>query len=304
MPLKNVSVIFNPKGGSAKSRTLELLVSSLVAQGVQVNCAPTTPAPDSAKVLAAAAAANRACAVVAFGGDGTVRQVAEGLLGTGVPMAVFPGGTGNLFAQNFYAPPKPAAFAKMLLNGTPQPIDLFQYECRTDEGRDERGIFMVGLGFGPLSDAISDASPRWKRIFGRLVYVVNVARAACWLNPVAATVSIDRGSRFIEGPVVAAFALNVVPHTTPFLSRGCSPSDGLIDLVVVRGRHFHQVFGCGMALTAMRPECSRHYTRLRSNDVNIVTAKPVTLNVDGDPGPTTSEFRLTVLPSAVSMILA
>jgi diacylglycerol kinase family enzyme len=303
MQLKHVWVIFNPKGGSAKQRTLELLVSSLVARGINVNCAPTTAAPDSAKVLAAAAAKAGADVVVAFGGDGTARSVAEGLLGTNIPVAVFPGGTGNLFARNFYSVPTPAAFAQMLVDGKPQAIDLFQYECVTVDGTEEKGVFMVGLGFGPLSDAISESSARWKRIFGRLTYVGNVLRAACWPRPVTARVTVPNGDK-IEGPVGAAFALNVCPPNAPFLSRGCSPSDGLMDVVVVRGKHAHQLFGCGMCLTAMRPERSKNYKRIRAAEVVINTVQPVTLNVDGDAGPTTREFRLSVLPGAVQMILA
>lgn len=304
MQLRNVSVIFNPKGGSAKGRTLETLVSSLVAAGVHVTTTPTTPERDSAKTLAKMAATNGADLVVAFGGDGTVRQVAEGLMGTNVAMAVFPGGTGNLFAQNFYAPPRPADFVRMLLDGEPQSIDLFRYDCRTAEGREESGIFMVGLGFGPLSDAISDASPGWKRVFGRLVYAFNVAKAACWPRSVMAQFCVPGTGNRIEGPVAAAFALNVVPHTVPFLSRGCTPCDGLMDVVVVKGRWFHQILGCGACLTAMRPERSKHYARIRAATVNVATARPITLNVDGDPGPTTQEFTLSVLPGGARIILA
>jgi diacylglycerol kinase (ATP) len=304
MQLKNVALIFNPKGGSARRVTVEKLVSSLMAAGVHVACGETTADPGSARYLASKAADGGVDLVVAMGGDGTVRQVAEALMGTDTPMAVFPGGTGNLFAQNFMAPPPPAEFARMLLTGVPQPIDLFQYEAVSEEtNQTEKGVFLVGLGFGPLSDAISEASPKWKKRFGRLVYAVNVAKAA--FRPKGTIASFaPAGGGEVKVPVAAAFALNVVPHTMPFLSRGCTPSDGLIDLVVVKGKHFHQILGCGACLTAMRPERSRHYQRLRTSDVRVETNRPVTLNVDGDPGPTTRQFRLSVLPEKVKMVLA
>jgi diacylglycerol kinase (ATP) len=303
MQLKNVALIYNPMGGSANGRTLETLVSSLVAAGVHVACSPTTAEPGSARYLASKAADGGVDLVIAFGGDGTVRQVAEGLMGTNVAMAAFPGGTGNLFVQNYMAPPPPAEFARMLLNGTPQAIDVFAFESKDLDNNVEKGVFLVGLGFGPLSDAISDAPPKWKKIFGRLVYVGNVIRRALRPKGVVANITAADGASF-DAPVAAAFALNVVPHTMPFLSRGCTPSDGLIDFVVVKGRYFHQVVGCGACLTAMRPERSRHYQRVRSSELTITTNRPVTLNVDGDPGPTTREFRLTVHPGAVKMILA
>jgi diacylglycerol kinase family enzyme len=266
---------------------------------VHVACTPTTAEPNSARTLAAKAVDGGVDLVIAFGGDGTARQVAEGVHGSDVPMAVFPGGTGNLFAQNFMAPPPPAEFATMLMNGTPQPIDLIQY----DTGRD-KGVFMVGLGFGPLSDAISDANPKMKRIFGRAVYAFNVVRKALRPGGITARIEASNGQVINNVPVAAAFALNVVPHTVPFLSRGCTPNDGLLDFVVVKGRHFHQVLGCGACLTAMRPERSRHYQRVRSNELSIKINRSIALNVDGDPGPVTSEVRLTVLPGAVKMILA
>ena len=302
MNVKKIAIVYNPKGGSASTRKVEQLAGHFVTQGVEVQFSPTTAEPGSARSLARQAVDAGVDLVVAFGGDGTAEQVAEGVIGTDVAMAIYPGGTGNLFARSFYSDPTPERFASMVINGTPQKVDMIRADYTDVGGKAHSQLFLVGFGLGKLSDAISGASPVFKRIFGRLVYVLRVAIACLW--PSSRRFELETPEGRLSATAAAIFALNVVPPAMTAVSRGCSASDGLMDVVMFEARNFWHLVGVAFCLAFQRPEQSRFYKRFRSKQLTISCHKPRLPNIDGDPGFKTKEVRLTVVPGAVQMVLS
>jgi diacylglycerol kinase (ATP) len=302
LQLKHIAIIYNPKGGSASKSKVDQLAGILHLRGVEVELLATTAEPGSATKLARHAAETGAELAVAFGGDGTACQVAEGLIGTNIPMAVFPGGTGNLFARSFYANPTTEQFADMLLSGKPQPVDMIEAEYQDEKGANQRRLFMVGFGIGKVSDAISTASPAFKRIFGRLVYVVKVALAC--LLPNSRRYELQAVGDPITETVAALFAMNVAPPMMASLSRGCNASDGLMDVVIFRAKSAWQLIGVSFWLAMGRPERSKHYRRLRTSALTIRCSKTMLPNIDGDPGAPTREITLRVKPGAARMVVS
>jgi diacylglycerol kinase family enzyme len=301
-PIKKLAIVFNPVGGSASEEKRNELAGYFQSQGIDVAFCATTPEPGSATTLAKSAVDGGAEVVVAFGGDGTACQVAEALRGSTVPMAVYPGGTGNLFARSFYSDPTPSQFAEMILKGKPQPVDLITANYKDLEGKDQSRLFMVGFGLGKVSDAISTASPFFKRIFGRLVYVVKVALAC--LLPGARRFQLSFHDQKSSEDAAALFALNVTPPVMATMSRGCNASDGMMDVVIFRGKNAWHLISVAFWLALGRPERSRHYCRFRTNELTINSGKSMLPNIDGDPGSYTKEITLKVLPGAVQMVLS
>src|SRR5207247_1609897 len=99
--------------------------------------------------------------LVCYGGDGTAMQIAAGAVGSGIPLGLVPGGTGNLLAGNLRLPRSPAAAARAILKGKPLPIDL-----GTVDRTDGTHYFAVccGTGFDAALMAAtgSDEKRRWK----------------------------------------------------------------------------------------------------------------------------------------------
>jgi diacylglycerol kinase (ATP) len=138
-----------------------------------------------------AALAAGADVVVAVGGDGTVRAVAEALVGTGVPMGLVPIGTGNLLARNLDLPlGDPLAAMRIALTGRDRTIDVgwlrvlrFESEVRdrVAEAADDRSadptaprdhIFLVIAGLGFDAAMVADADPNLKANIGWIAYFV------------------------------------------------------------------------------------------------------------------------------------
>lgn len=110
--------------------------------------------------------------VIASGGDGTVRAVAEALRGTGVPLAVAPQGTGNLLARNIGMPLGNLDVAvRAAFQGENRAIDLGVITItRADETENEH-VFLVLAGMGLDARTISTTRSQLKQRVGWLAYV-------------------------------------------------------------------------------------------------------------------------------------
>jgi len=304
MTVSDVAIVFNPKGGSAKQTTVDSIVRLLEGRGRKVEKLSTTPEPGSATILAKSAAASGAKLVIAFGGDGTICQVAEGLIGTGTAMAAYPGGTGNLFARTYYSRLAPELFVNMVVDGTPQTVDMIKLDYVDIHGVEHNRLFMTCFGIGPLSDSII-VSQNVKRIFGNFAYAFSMLKASLFVKPVKASLTLeDQGvkrEREVNAAIVAV--ANVLPPNIALFSRGCNASDGLMDTAYLAARHFFDLLPSVMWLPLGSPERSRHYGRVRTGHLNIKTDQPVVPNIDGDPGFPTTEMTLTAVPGAVRMVL-
>ena len=143
---------------------------------------------------ARAAIARGAGVVVAVGGDGTVRAVAEALAGTDVPMGLIPQGTGNLLARNLDLPlTDTGAALRLALAGTARTIDVGWLRVERDEGQLPDGvgpddvpagatapprdhIFLVIAGLGFDAAMVADTDENLKARVGWIAYFVAARR--------------------------------------------------------------------------------------------------------------------------------
>lgn len=304
MAVSDVAIVFNPKGGSASASTVNSLIRLLEQRGCNVETLSTTPEPGSATVLARSAASRGVQRVIAFGGDGTICQVAEGLIGSDVTMAAYQGGTGNLFARTYYSKLALEQFVDMVLAGRPQPVDMIELDYVDIHGVAHNRLFMTALGIGPLSDSIL-VSQDIKRIFGKLAYVFSFLKACVTLKPVQCQLVHNDQFGFKPRRLNAAIVAvsNVLPPNMTLISRGCNASDGLMDVTFVSARHTFDLVPTAGWLPLGCPERSRHYGRLRTDSLKIKTETPVVPNIDGDSSPPATELSLRVVKGAVRMVL-
>lgn len=304
MTIKSVVIVFNPKGGSARGSIVDRMVAAFEAREIPVSKVKTTPEPGSASKLAAEAASSGANLVVAVGGDGTIREVVEGVMGTDALAAAYPGGTGNLFLQSNSSTLTPEAFVAMVANGRPQDVDMIRLEYIDVEGVTHDQWFMTALGLGPLSDAII-ISQDVKRVFGKLAYAVNVSKASLLVRPVSLHLQLedDGGKRELSVKADTLIVANVLPPKMAFMSRGCNASDGLMDVIYVGGDNFFELLPTALRYPLGTADQSRHYGRARTQRLLITSECPVTPNIDGDAGPATTALSLSVVKGAVKMVL-
>ncbi len=126
--------------------------------------------------------------VIAAGGDGTVRCVAEVLAGTGTPMGLVPLGTGNLLARNLGMDiTDPVAASHDILNGADTAVDVVK--ASLDHAEDEQ-LFLVMAGLGYDAAIMANTVDELKDRVGWLAYVEAGIRHLPG-KPVKAKISID-----------------------------------------------------------------------------------------------------------------
>lgn len=172
-----VAVVFNPvKIDEARIR------EAVAAASVEHAWAPplfeATTLDDWGSGAARRAIDAGASAVLAAGGDGTVRAVAQELAGSGVPLVLIPSGTGNLLARNLGLSLERLDLAvAAAFTGRERRIDVGRAELERPDGSRERHSFLVIAGLGLDAQMIANTSPELKRRVGWPAYGQGIARS-------------------------------------------------------------------------------------------------------------------------------
>ncbi len=233
-----------------------------------------------------------AALVIVVGGDGTVRECAEALTGTGVPLAIVSAGSANLTARALGLPGRLVPALDVAFRGQDRRIDL---------GRADGAVFAAMAGIG--LDAAVVAGARWlaKRVAGWPAYAA-AATGQLLRRPVTFTIRIDgaepltRVARCVtvgnSGALPGGFA--IMPDARL--------DDGRLDVVVLApsGPLGWADVGYRVALGSRRDDAQLE--RFRASTVEIRAVEPATglpRQVDGELiGPSTA-LLVRVLPAAL-----
>ena len=247
----------------------------------------TTP-EETGRGLAETAVAEAVDIVLASGGDGTVTACAEGLAGSGVPLAVLAAGTGNLLARNLGLPlDLPGALA-VALGGADRRLDV-----GVANGR--RFVAMAGIGFD--AELLDSAGEPLKRRLGWAAYVLSALRhlrdrpARARLRADSGLVLRRRAAAVIVGNVGALQGgLALLP--------GAQPDDGQLDVLVLTARGW----AGWLALTAdvlMRRSRTSRVVRGRVRELRVDLDRPQLWELDGEVMGTARELFICVQPGAL-----
>ena len=188
-----------------------------------------TGGPGDARQLAEYGVQQGMDTVVVLGGDGTIMQAAAGLVGTGVPLGILPGGTGNQLAGNLRLSFNPVKAATALVRGSPKPFDL---------GRIERAdgvhYFAVAAGAGLDARVMADTGSTQKRKWGQLAYLATTLRLLSESPSVPFRIVADGVVHEFEGcTLLIANCGEIIPPLLK-LGQGITPYDGLLDVIIVK----------------------------------------------------------------------
>jgi YegS/Rv2252/BmrU family lipid kinase len=161
-----VLIVFNPAAGSGRRRRLSHALAALRARGLRLELAETQ-GTGHAEAWAREAAARGVAVVVAAGGDGTIAEVAAGLVGSASILGVLTLGTANVLAWELGVPASPERAAAVLATG--RQATLRPGLARFADGRARLFVQMLGVGFDAAVVANLDLA--LKRRIGRAAYV-------------------------------------------------------------------------------------------------------------------------------------
>jgi YegS/Rv2252/BmrU family lipid kinase len=209
--------------------------------------------------------------VLACGGDGTVTACAEGITGTGVPLAIIPMGTGNLLARNIGLPMGLEEALAIALDGVQQPIDA---------GRVNGALFVVMAGLGLDAEMLSGASEPLKKRLGWFAYAISAVRHLGG-RPMRVTVRAD-GSRRRRMRANALIVGNVgwLRGGLPLLP-DARPDDGMLDAVVLTAAGPTGWLAVTAGVLLRRPAPGRIY-RVQFTELQVTLDQDQPWELDGE----------------------
>jgi len=310
---KRMLVIVNPYATTVSDRLKNLVVYAL--QGRYQVEAVSTKAQNHATQICREAREEGYDVVVAFGGDGTLNEVANGLAGTDVPVSVLPGGSTNVVCRTLGIPNDVVDATEHLL-GLADHFEPRKIDLGLASGR--RFVFSCGAGLDATSARRVDANPRLKARAGRWFYTwaaVSGFYAEYLRRPVRMRVEVE-GSEGSEG--VTALAQNSDPFTyfgrQPIrVCEGASLDNGTLSLAVLRRAAQRDVPTIAARLLAegMRLPHHRHIdhfegiTAARLESVSRDAEgriRPFPVQVDGDFIGEYGELDLGIEPGALTVV--
>jgi diacylglycerol kinase (ATP) len=176
--MRRVALIYNPasgQGSSGRSLALEQVAAVLHQAGIGTEMMETL-APGSAGTLAEDAARRGCDTIIACGGDGTVHEVLQSVVGTDVALGVIPLGTANALAKNLGLSSSPLKAIRKLLTAEPLRVSVGRISYRGGSGATLTRYFTVAAGVGADALFLSRLDAGLKRRFGYVLYLVEALR--------------------------------------------------------------------------------------------------------------------------------
>jgi diacylglycerol kinase (ATP) len=295
---RRAAIIHNPvaRGLVHRRHLLQRTTTILARHGIEASLVPTT-APGTATVLAHQQIDAGCDLIIAAGGDGTINEVANGMLHTGVPLAILPGGTANVLAREIGMP--------IHLEKAAEQISGYQ-ACRISAGAiglagtAVRRCFMCMAGAGLDADIVNHLNLDLKAAIGKFAYY------ACGFAQIFRP--LREFEVLVDGvPYQASFAL--VSRVRNYggdleIARGASLLKEDFEVVLFRGTMSVRYLPYLAAVALKRAERMTGITFLRARSVSCrpFSGDPISLQVDGELAgklPATMEL----LPEAITLMV-
>jgi YegS/Rv2252/BmrU family lipid kinase len=265
----------------------------------------TTRGPGHATMLAAAAAASGVTVVAACGGDGTVHEVVNGLVGTDAALAVVPAGTANVWAREAHAPLDTAGALALIPRARWVRLDVGR--VRVASGAERRFLLMCGIGLDAAAVLRVDTGSRAKRWLGRARYLSAAAGVLLHARAVEATIGIDGVTERMPLLEVLVGNTRLYGGVTQ-LTAGAFANDGVLDVCTFSGRGLVQRLSLGAR--ALRGGLDRRagggITYRRGAQIEVTTldsARALPVQADGEYVGDTP-VRVSVEPGALLALIA
>lgn len=301
--LRRVAVVLNPAAShGAALRVRPRVEAALRRLGLEFHVAVTEGRGHAAK-LAAQAAAEGGEAILVVGGDGTVHEVANGLLdgaATPPPIAVVPVGTGNDFYRMVGAPREVNGAVAVLRSGALRRFDVGRARW---SGTSRYFVNLLGVG-------IDAAVLRHRGLFlplpGAAHYLGALLAALVRFQPVPLRVRMDGGEKLESRAMIAAITVGPTAGGGLRLTPDASPEDGQFDLCFIEEVR-------GLRIARILPKVVRgrhaglrevHLRRFRAATVESPTGEPFPFELDGELADApVSRLQVELLPGRLPVLV-
>ncbi len=289
VPRKRALIVYNPIAG-ARSSMLEQTLQRLTVHGLQFDLHETRGPGDAEKAVRGKGLENSYDAVVAAGGDGTINEVVNGLLGTNLPLGIIPLGTVNVLALELGLLKDPEQVARTIIFGPARSVNVGIANGRAF-------LLMVGAGFD--GRVVAGVSSKLKKFLGQMAYVVSGLKEILLNCPAELVVDVD-GAQY---PASWAVVSNSSFYGGKFLlaSETDLESPGF-EVSLVSGKTRWALI-CGLVEMGLNRKTKSAWKQVAPvNNVSITASKEEPTQMDGDHFETLP-LTITSAPQSLELIM-
>jgi diacylglycerol kinase family enzyme len=301
--VQTVLLIANAQAGSVSARTKEVIIKALSADfKLEV---VDTEARDHATEVARDAVGRGFDAVLVFGGDGTINEAAQAVVGSEVALGILPGGSANVMARSLGVPRDPVeatAFdASRIRSRSTRRVNVGQFDERYF-------LFSVGMGLDARVVQLVEENPEAKRKHGEWLFVGNALKAA-FMEYRGAEPSITvkvSGNEPVEA--VLAVGCNARPFTyfKRFPVDACPEArlDSGLDLLMITKIRATTIPRIAWGILVSRNHVNGKNARYHSDieGYMLVARGPLPVQVDGDYIGEREGGEVRLVPKALTLL--
>jgi YegS/Rv2252/BmrU family lipid kinase len=289
---KKIHIVINPASGKPQL-ILHQLNEVLHPAGVEWGVSITQRSGDATR-FARQAIADGAEIVGAYGGDGTVMEVADAVQNGNIPMAILPGGTANLMSVELGVPKDLTKAAQLM-------VDPESVIRRIDMGQVGDRQFMLRVGAGFAGEKVKMADRELKDKWGILAYSIAGLKALKTAPVVQYNITVDGEEYQTDGKTC------LIDNAGNMGTQGASPSkainisDGLLDVIIVRDAKVGSWIALGKSMRGKEEQGAvKHW---QGREISIECDPPQDVQGDGEiwgQTPVSAKVLPGVLPVLIS----
>jgi diacylglycerol kinase (ATP) len=291
---RRCAVVYNPIKVSDDLRNA--IKQQATATGWNDSIWLATPEEDPGPAITAEVVSAQVDRVIAAGGDGTIRIVADRLAGSGIPMAVIPTGTGNLLARNLDIPLTETEALAVAFGQHTKEIDLVK--LTVDGAPGEHFAVIAGLGVDAM--IMEETNSDLKDSIGAGAYFVAAAKAL-GRTPIHMWITLDdQRPRHRYAMICAIGNVGMLAGNLTLLP-GARPDDGRLDVYVASPRRVIHWLRVLLRLITLRPRRDDRVDQWRAQQVEVRLRHPDPYQLDGDVIGDCRNLRAAVTPKALTI---
>jgi len=300
-------VIVNPRSGGGLSESRWARVRGALAEGLGELDSAFTTAPRDATEIARREAGGGRRLILALGGDGTISEVADGVLAAGAgattEIGLLPRGTGGDFRRTLEVPKEIAAAAEHIKNTTARVVDAGRVRYRTADGGEGVRHFVNVASFGFSSAVARRANASSKRFGGRIAFMAATVRELFAHDNTDVWLTVDGQERQRRRVMLAAVGNGRFFGGGMKICPDAHLDDGAFDLVAVGDLSTGQVIANISKLfggTHLELEQVTHERITRLHAEPVEPDADIAVELDGEtPGHLPATFE--ILPGALRL---
>jgi diacylglycerol kinase (ATP) len=292
--IRKIRIIINPAAGKRGS-ILPVVNQSMKAAGIKWDASITHEAGDAIK-FAKVAVRKGVDALAVYGGDGTLMEAISGLIGSDIPLAILPGGSANVMAEELGIPKDPKAACALITQVplTVKTIDVGQFGDR---------YFILGIALGFGAEVIKGADRETKNRIGVFAYLLSAASALKRTKKAVYHLKIDGHAHEVQGLTCIVANTGNLGFTSICYDKHIDVSDGFLDVVVVRKASLGLL---GLAAVTLlkreRPDNLELVEHWQGKDISVSSSPKQTIQCDGEVLKDMA-LHIKIIPGAIKVLV-